>query len=88
MKIFHEKKPHAIIHHGETILKIHLFIKKSDDEGKDFNYMSRTTSYDWLETTIRITNTTTCQLSISNMNSIIKLKTNSTLILPMINIIY
>ena len=47
------KEPQAIIHHKETGLKIHLFIKKSDDEGKDFYYMGQVTPYDWLETTIK-----------------------------------
>ena len=47
------KEPQAIIHHDETDLKIHLFIKKSDDEGKDFYYMGQVTPYDWLETTIK-----------------------------------
>ena len=47
------KEAQAIIHHEETDLKIHLFIKKSDDEGKDFYYMGQVTPYDWLETTIK-----------------------------------
>ena len=46
-------EPQAIIHHEETNLKIHLFIKKSDDEGKDFYYMGQVTPFDWKETTIK-----------------------------------
>ena len=47
------KEPKAIINHMETNLGIHLFIKKSDDEGKDFYYIGQVTPFDWLETTIK-----------------------------------
>lgn len=34
-------------------LKIHLFIKKSDDEGRDFYYMGQLTPKEWHQTTIK-----------------------------------
>ena len=43
----------AIIHHDETDLGMHLFIKKSDDEGKDFYYFGEVEPVDWDETTIK-----------------------------------
>ena len=46
------KEPQAIIHHAETGLEIHLFVKKSDDEGKDFYYIGQVTPFDQIETTI------------------------------------
>lgn len=46
-------EPQAIIHHKETNLGIHLFIKKSDDEGKDFYYIGQVTPFDQEETTIK-----------------------------------
>ena len=33
-------------------LDIHLFVKKSDDEGKEFYYLGPCTPFDWKETTI------------------------------------
>ena len=47
------REPQAIISHEKTGLEIHLFIKKSDDEGKDFYYVGQVTPYDWIETTIK-----------------------------------
>ena len=47
------KEPQTIIGHEENGLEIHLFIKKSDDEGKDFYYVGRVTPFDWRETTIK-----------------------------------
>lgn len=47
------KEPKAIMNHSETGLGIHLFIKKSDDEGKDFYYIGQVTPFDQLETTIK-----------------------------------
>ena len=47
------KEPQAIINHDKTDLGIYLFIKKSDDEGKDFYYMGQVTPFDQLETTIK-----------------------------------
>ena len=47
------KEPQAIINYNETDLGIYLFIKKSDDEGKDFYYMGQVTPFDQLETTIK-----------------------------------
>ncbi|MBQ6099850.1 MAG: DEAD/DEAH box helicase [Methanobrevibacter sp.] len=46
------KEPQAIIHYAETDLEIHLFVKKSDDEGKDFYYIGQVTPFDQIETTI------------------------------------
>lgn len=46
------KEPQAIINHEKTNLEIYLFIKKSDDEGKDFYYIGQVTPFDQLETTI------------------------------------
>ena len=46
------KEPQAIIHHAETGLEIHLFVKKSDDEGKDFYYIGQVMPFDQIETTI------------------------------------
>ena len=37
----------------KTNLKIHLFIKKSDDEGKDFYYMGQVEPFDFIQTTIK-----------------------------------
>ncbi len=47
------KEAQAIINHKKTNLGIHLFIKKSDDEGKDFYYIGQVTPFDQLETTIK-----------------------------------
>ena len=47
------KEPQTIIGHEENGLEIHLFIKKSDDEGKNFYYVGRVTPFDWRETTIK-----------------------------------
>ena len=47
------KEPQAIINHKKTNMGIHLFIKKSDDEGKDFYYIGRVTPFDAIETTIK-----------------------------------
>lgn len=43
----------AIKNYQKTNLKIHLFIKKSDDEGKDFYYMGQVEPFDFIQTTIR-----------------------------------
>ncbi len=43
----------AIKNYQETNLKIHLFIKKNDDEGKDFYYMGQVEPLDFLQTTIK-----------------------------------
>ena len=50
------KEPQTIINYEKNGLEIHLFIKKSDDEGKDFYYMGRTTPFAWIETTIKDNN--------------------------------
>ena len=47
------KESQAIINHNKTGLDIHLFIKKSDDEGKDFYYMGPVKPVDQRETTIK-----------------------------------
>ena len=47
------REPQAIINYRKTDLGIHLFIKKSDDEGKDFYYMGPVRPVDQLETTIK-----------------------------------
>ena len=47
------KEPQAIINYKETNLGIHLFIKKSDDEGKDFYYMGPVKPIGQEETTIK-----------------------------------
>ncbi|WP_405303992.1 DEAD/DEAH box helicase [Methanobrevibacter sp.] len=47
------KEPQAIINHEKTDLGIYMFVKKSDDEGKDFYYIGQVTPFDWEETTIR-----------------------------------
>ncbi len=47
------KEAQAIINHDKTDLGIYLFVKKSDDEGKDFYYMGQVTPFDQLETTIK-----------------------------------
>ena len=43
----------AIRNYQKTNLKIHLFIKKSDDEGKDFYYIGQVTPLDFTQTTIK-----------------------------------
>ena len=43
----------AIINYRETDLAIHLFVKKSDDEGKDFYYMGSAKPFNPEETTIK-----------------------------------
>lgn len=43
----------AIRNYQKTNLKIHLFIKKSDDEGKDFYYIGQVTPLDFAQTTIK-----------------------------------
>ena len=43
----------AIKNYQKTNLKIHLFIKKSDDEGKDFYYMGQVEPFDFIQTTIK-----------------------------------
>jgi superfamily II DNA or RNA helicase len=47
------KEAKAIINYQESGLKIHLFIKKSDDEGKDFYYMGEVTPISQRQTTIK-----------------------------------
>ena len=47
------KEAQAIINHDKTDLGIYLFVKKSDDEGKDFYYMGQVTPFDQLESTIK-----------------------------------
>ena len=47
------REPQAIINYKETDLGIHLFIKKSDDEGKDFYYIGEVKPIDQDETTIK-----------------------------------
>lgn len=47
------KEAQAIINHAETGLAIHLFVKKSDDEGRDFYYMGRVTPESYRQTTIK-----------------------------------
>lgn len=44
------KEAQAII--NDKDLKIHIFIKKSDDEGTDFYYIGQATPVDWHQTTI------------------------------------
>ena len=46
------REAQAIINHEKTNLAIHLFIKKSDDEGKDFYYMGQAKPIDYKQTTI------------------------------------
>ena len=41
----------AIIHDKD--LKIHMFVKKSDDEGRDFYYIGQATPVEWHQTTIK-----------------------------------
>ena len=43
----------VIKNYQKTNLKIHLFIKKSDDEGKDFYYMGQVEPFDFIQTTIK-----------------------------------
>ena len=43
----------AIKNYQKTNLKIHLFIKKSDDEGKDFYYMGQVEPFDFIQITIK-----------------------------------
>lgn len=43
----------AIKNYQKTNLKIHLFIKKSDAEGKDFYYMGQVEPFDFIQTTIK-----------------------------------
>jgi len=45
------KEAQAII--NDKDLKIHMFIKKSDDEGTDFYYIGQVTPVDWHQTTIK-----------------------------------
>ena len=47
------REAQAIINHKETNLGIHLFIKKSDDEGKDFYYIGQVVPFHQEETTIK-----------------------------------
>lgn len=47
------KEAKAIINHDETDLGMFLFIKKSDDEGRDFYYMGEVTPICQRQTTIR-----------------------------------
>ena len=44
------KEPQTII--NDKDLKIHIFVKKSDDEGRDFYYIGQATPVDWHQTTI------------------------------------
>ena len=46
------KEAQAIINHDETDLGMYLFVKKSDDEGKDFYYMGEVEPIGQRETTI------------------------------------
>jgi len=46
------KEAQAIINHDKTNLDMHLFIKKSDDEGRDFYYMGCVKPIKYKETTI------------------------------------
>ena len=43
----------SIIHYNENNLKIHLFIKKSDDEGTDFYYIGQMEPFKWKQTKIK-----------------------------------
>lgn len=43
----------AIKNYQKTNLKIHLFIKKSDAEGKDCYYMGQVEPFDFIQTTIK-----------------------------------
>ena len=45
------REPQEIINHEESGLKIYLFVKKSDDEGKDFYYMGKVAPKKWVQTT-------------------------------------
>ena len=45
------KEAQAIIHDKD--LKIHMFVKKSDDEGRDFYYIGQATPVEWHQTTIK-----------------------------------
>lgn len=47
------REAQAIINYRETDLAIHLFVKKSDDEGKDFYYMGSAKPFNPEETTIK-----------------------------------
>lgn len=61
----------AIKNYQKTNLKIHLFIKKSDDEGKDFYYMGQVEPFDFIQTTIKSKDG---DLPILNIISIFQLK--------------
>ena len=45
------KEAQAII--KDKDLKIHMFVKKSDDEGRDFYYIGQATPVEWHQTTIK-----------------------------------
>ena len=47
------KEAQDIINHDKTDLGIYMFVKKSDDEGKDFYYIGQAVPFDWKETTIK-----------------------------------
>lgn len=47
------KEIKSLINYKEEDLKIHLFIKKSDDEGKDFYYMGQVIPKEYHQTTIK-----------------------------------
>lgn len=63
----------AIKNYQKTNLKIHLFIKKSDDEGKDF-YIWVRSNHLILFRQLSKAKTETCRLSILNIISIFQLK--------------
>ena len=47
------KNVKEILNHENTGLQLHLFVKKSDDEGKDFYYIGRVKPFDANQTTIK-----------------------------------
>ncbi|WP_461463714.1 DUF3427 domain-containing protein [Methanobrevibacter sp.] len=47
------KEAQSIINYEKTNLKIHLFIKKSDDEGSDFYYIGQMEPFKWVQTKIK-----------------------------------
>lgn len=47
------KEIKSLINYKEEDLKIHLFVKKSDDEGKDFYYMGQVIPKEYHQTTIK-----------------------------------
>lgn len=78
----------AIKNYQKTNLKIHLFIKKSDDEGKDFSTIWVRSNPLILFRQLSKAKTETCRLSILNIISIFQLKMSCMTILKIIWISY